>query len=444
MSDLRPADSVAQFDSATGLVAALSAALQGKPFPHLGQPGAFSPLVRAGGHIPWPLLRKIYTRVGATEGVDPARLGDVDLAAVARWLTDQYPRRRYPAVFVGSSNGALAHLAAAIGAPWLPGTVLVSVSRVGDPDRPIDALRFGERHAPALLARNPDVALHHMHDQAQDELMVSRMTYLRTKWQRLPTAYADFLDSSLLPDAPVIMVDDRSRWPVVRISERHVFQPGAQGGLDPADYLERPHTPTPDEKAPEAEWGAEPQFLAAAADWGRSHGRRVVTITLPGTQEAAHPAATVFRDWYRSRGQANDQLLVPTFIVTDPWLTMITGSVPFWSFFSVQSARAALEDHLARSDPYAVVRLLLFQHGADSPGIATPADWTATIERYGARADFLGLDTAKFPHDIGFLGRYGSRLARLPRARRLWSPLDVNTALSGLAAAGLEVGVGEV
>ena len=439
MTDLRPVDSVALFDSATALVAALSSALRGQAFPHVGQSGGQARLVRAGGHLPWPLLRKIYTRVGATEGVDPARLGDVDLAAVAQWLTEQYPRRRYPAVLVGSSNGALAHLAAAIGAPWLPGTTLVPVARVRDPHRPIDALRFGERHAPALLDRNPDVVLHHMHDQAQDELMVSRMTYFRPKWRRLPPAYTDFLASALLPDAPVILVDDRSSWPVVRVTERHVFQPGAQGGLRPQDYLDRPHTPATDGTAPEAEWGSEPEFNAAVDAWGRAHGHPVVTITVPGPQEAAHPVATVFRDWYRQRGQADDQLLVPTFIVGDPWLTLITGSVPFWGFFSVQSALAALEDHLARSDPYAVVRLLLFQHGVDSPGIARPQDWAAAIARYGARADFLGLDTNKFPHDIGFLGRYGPRLARLPRARRLWSPLEVDPALAGLASAGLAV-----
>jgi hypothetical protein len=439
MTDLRPADSVASFDSATALLAALSAALHGKPFPHVGQPAIFAPLVRAGGHLPWPLLRAIYTRVGAAEGVDPGRLADLDLGAVARWLAEQYPRRRYPAVLVGSSNGALAHLAAAIGAPWLPGTVLIPVSRVGDPDRPVDALHFGEQHAPALLDRNPDVVLHHMHDQAQDELMVSRMTYFRPKWRSLPPAYVEFLELALLPDAPVIIVDDRSSWPVVRIGERHVFQPGAQGGLAPQDYLDRPHTPTPDDKSPEAEWGAQPEFAAAVAEWGRTHGRRVVTITTPGPQEAAHPVATVFRDWYRSRGQADDQLLVPTFIVTDPWRTMTTGSVPFWGFFSVQSTLAALDDHLSRSDPYAVVRLMLFQHGADSPGIARPEDWAATIERHGARPDFLSLDLDRFPHDFGFLGRYGPALARLPHARRPLSLLPVDQALAGLQSSGLAV-----
>ena len=57
---------------------------------------------------------------------------------------------------------------------------------------------------------------------------------------------------------------------MVRVGERHVFQPGAQGGLRPQDYLDRPHTPTTDDESPEAEWGAEPGFTAAVADWGRA------------------------------------------------------------------------------------------------------------------------------------------------------------------------------
>ena len=40
--------------------------------------------------------------------------------------------------------------------------MLVPVARTGDPQRPDDALRFGERVAPRLLDRNPDVVLHHM------------------------------------------------------------------------------------------------------------------------------------------------------------------------------------------------------------------------------------------------------------------------------------------
>ncbi len=64
---------------------------------------------------------------------------------------------------------------------------------------PDEALRFGERHAPALLRANPGVRLHQMHDQVQDELMVAEMTYFRVKWQRLPAAYARYLTEVLAP-----------------------------------------------------------------------------------------------------------------------------------------------------------------------------------------------------------------------------------------------------
>jgi hypothetical protein len=136
--------------------------------------------------LPWPVVRQVYTRVGASEAVVPDRLADVDLDAVAGWLTEGYPPRRYPAALVASSNGALAHLAAALQVPWLPGTVLVPVARTGDPHRPVDALRFGERVAARLLAANPHVVLHQMHDPVQDELMVARMAYFRMKCGRCP------------------------------------------------------------------------------------------------------------------------------------------------------------------------------------------------------------------------------------------------------------------
>src|SRR5215210_586710 len=131
MTDLAPRDVVALFDSATVLHAALAAALRGEPFPHLGNSPLAAAAVRVGGRLPWPVVRRIYTRVGASEALDPDQLGDVDLAAVARWLANGHPRRRYPAALIGSSNGALAHLAAAAQVPWLPGNVRVPATRSG-------------------------------------------------------------------------------------------------------------------------------------------------------------------------------------------------------------------------------------------------------------------------------------------------------------------------
>jgi hypothetical protein len=439
VSDLPAREVVASFDSASVLHAATAAALRGQGFPHLGNGRVAAAAVRAGGRLPWPVLRRIYTRIGAAEGIDPRRLGEVDMAAVAHLFTSAYPRRSYPGALLGSSNGALTHLAAALQVPWLPGTVLVPVARTGDPGRPTDALRFGERVAPALLERNGDVVLHHMHDQVQDELMVAQMAYFRLKWNALPEAYAAFLAGSLAPGSPVVLLEDRSRWPVVRVGERHVFQTGAQGGVEPQDYLDRPHTPRPDGAAAEAEWGAEPDFGAAVARWCTDHGHPLVRLAYPGPQAPAHAVATVLRDWYVGRGEAGDRLLVPSFILGDPWRAVNAAAVPFWTFFAVQPALRALEAHLASGPPYRVVDILLFQHGVRSAGIATPQEWVRAVRRHGATARLVALDPRRFPHDIATLGRYGPALDDLPSAHRPWSPLDLRAALAGLRAAGLEV-----
>ena len=439
MGELAPDRAVASFDSATGLLAAVGAALRGQPFPRLGQSRVRGRGVRAAGHLPWPVLRRLYARMGAAEGIQPEQLGAVNMAAVAQWLTEQLPQRRYPAALVGSSNGALAHLAAACQIPWLPGTVLVPVRRSGDPERLDQALEFGAEHAPPFLARNPEVVLHQMHDQAQDRLMVAEMAYFRVKWRTLPDAYADHLTRNLAPGAPVILVEDESTWPAVTVADRHFFQPGAQGGLLPDDYLERPHTPQPDTRAAEAEWGADPEFGPAVQAWCRAHGHPCLRLRYPGPQAPAHAVASVFREWYAGRGESTGRLLVPSFALGDPWRTINTASVPYWTFFAVQPALEALEEHLQRSAPYDEVAIMLFQHGAESPGIAPPDAWADVVRRHGARPQFPGLRTDRFPHDVGFLGRYTTAFDHFPPARQPWSRLDLAQATAGLAAAGLAI-----
>jgi hypothetical protein len=212
VSDLDPTQVVASFDSASVLHAATVAALNGRPFPHLGSSALAGLAVRAASRLPWSVLRSVYTRIGASEGINPRRLGDVNLAAVAGSFADRYPKRPYPAILLGSSNGALTHLGAAMQVPWLPDTVLVPVARVGDTDRPDQAMEFGRSVAPALLDRNPDIALHHMHDQLQDVLMAERMSYFRVKWSRLPDAYAAFVESHLAPGGTVVVINDSSSW----------------------------------------------------------------------------------------------------------------------------------------------------------------------------------------------------------------------------------------
>ena len=149
----------------------------------------------------------------------------------------------------------------------------------------------------------------------------------------------------------------------------------------------------------------------------------------------------MLRDWYADRGVPRDRLLVPSFVLGDPWRTIAAAAVPYWTFFAVQPALRALEAHLAARRTVPVrSNVLLFQHGVMSPGVARPDEWLAVARRHGAR----GLVCSPWT-------RAGSRttwrrsgatdraLAGLPAARSAWTPLDVDAALRGLARAGVEV-----
>jgi hypothetical protein len=348
---------------------------------------------------------------GGFEGVPPDQLGSVDLEAVAGWVTDHYREQRYPAVLLGSSNGAAVHLATALGAPWLPQTLLVPVRwRGNEPGRPDRAVEFGADVAPRLLRRNPDIALHHMHDANQDELMIGQMAYFRVKRRRLGAAYERFLRERLAPDAPIIVLADSSAWPVTTVGDRHVFQVGAQGGIGPRDYDR--HGIEPDADAPEAEWGFDASLLDDVQRFGIAEGHPVHVVRYPDTHALSGPVADIHRDWLSGAGIATGRLLVESFLLIDATRTRQAGLVPLWTMFPVESAVDTTVNYLgSTAGSFQSVHIGLFPHGVRSRGIAEPDMWRKRLS--GVDVSFMGVDTRRFPADFAALARYGSALREM-------------------------------
>jgi hypothetical protein len=412
---LDPADTIAGFDSASSMLEATARGLRAEPFDRIGRSRLFAATLRAANTLPRAVRQRLYAVAGGAEGLSPERLGDVDAEAMAGWVTGHYGPGPYPAVLLGSSNGAATHLATALGAPWLPQTLLIPVRWTGnEPGRPDKALEFGASVAPRLLRRNPDIALHHMHDANQDELMVQRMAYFRVKRRRLGSAYERFLRENLAPGAPIIVLADTSGWPVTTVADRHVFQVGAQGGIGPEDYDR--HGVVPDTHAPEAEWGFDATLLDDVQRFAKATGHRVRVLRYPSPHALSGPIADIQRAWLADAGIRTDRLLVESFLLIDPTRTRAAGLVPFWTMFPVESAVQATADYLrAAPGRYQSVHIGLFPHGVRSRGIAEPALWREELAPLVSELDFLGVDTRRYPADFAALVRYGSALRRMPQ-----------------------------
>ncbi len=448
---------VADFDSASGLLRALAASLDGHGFDRLGQSRLRALPVRASDLGPAALRRRIYSWGGWAEAISPEDLDAVSWSQFGRWVTRRYPRGRYPAAFIGASNGAAAHLGAAMRAPWLPQTFLIPVRRHGDPDDPSAAFAFGVRHAPRLLRRQTDLQLHHMHDPNQDRLMVRHMTYFRVKGRRLPQAYRQFVTDRLTPDATVYVLDCRLTWPVTRVGERHVFQHGAVGGLEPEEYLRgsprvarflaressrrtRWDPPEADSTAPEAEWGFETALLDDVVDTAARAGRRVVRVSYTDPEQLSLAVADAHRRWYDRIGAPQRRLLAETFVLTDPYRALAHRAVPLWLTFNVEGSARTLEKHLDAHDDYDEALLTLFSHGIESVGVASIDRWRSLIER-ARHGSLVGVDPDAYPADFATFARTSADLASHTDDAPPPPPLSVDEAEALLREAGPSHGV---
>lgn len=441
---MKPKRVVAGFDSATSMLRVLSAYNAGRDLPLAGEAprvleGAVELVADAANRAPRALKQRVYAAAGRAEAVPRHRVGEIDSDALASWVADHHPRKQAEVAFVGSSNGALTHLAAALEAPWLPQTLLIPVRRGGVP--PEDASADLRRMRPAgeeLVRANPDWRLHHMHDPNQDRLMISGMCYFRVKWLRLPDAYRRFLREHLVPGGTLVVPDCGLRWPTTRVGDRYVFQHGGFGGAGPEeirDGSERIRAflrtqgseytrfvgPEPDGDSPEAEWGFAPELMDDLRELADEQGWTLLRLRYDEPESLSPAVAELYRDWYRRRGLSPDRLLVESFMLVEPYWALRTGSVPFWTVFNTEPSLRVLEEYLDRVPDYEEIRLTLFSHGVESVGLAGADRWARVLDRAVKVGSFLGTDPSAFPRDFAVFARVRRDLARM-RGRRPMPP----------------------
>lgn len=436
---------IAKFDSSAAMLQAIAHFLHGRDFPALGQRPTFAYklLARSLNLLPERPREFVYSTFGALEGVVAHKLSDVREEVLAEWMVDLYPKRTYPAVMMGSSSGAAVHLCAALGIPWFAQTFLIPVRRTEiHPDEMRAACDWGAAHADGLLKANPDLQLHHMHDPNQDRLMIRCMSYFRVKRRRLGPAMETFLAQHLAPGGTIFLLDCTRRWPAVQVGERHLFQPGATGGIAAEEYMEgSPRVaeflerydshrrawdpPAPDGEYPEAEWGFEPALGDDVARFAAERGFRVRRLAFEEPDDLSPLTADLYRWWYRRRGLPDTRLLVESFILMDPWWTLRTGSVPFWMKFNVSDSADALEHYLDAAGPFDEIHMMLFSHGTESAGLAPIDRWQALLRRARRQGRLVGVDAEKYPKDFGSFARYHTEVQRIPDRVPMPEPLSL-------------------
>lgn len=438
-------DFIAAYDSATAMLTSLSNCLKGKDFKGTGTIPPSELLASAVDILPAAWKEKLYSASGPLDAVMPQQIKDIDVAAFDQWVTRNYPEKNYPAIAIGASNGAMVHLCAALGIPWLPQTFLIPVQKPRIhkdlPKRSMDwAFPYGEE----LLKNNPHIQLHHMTDPNQDRLHLDYITYFRVKKTRLDRIYEKFIREKLMPGGKILVIDCQYTWSTVRLSDRQVFQFGGSGGLKPDEYYtagnrvidflrkeKSPYytwdAPEPDSKSPEAEWGFASGLLKDVKAFASDNHFKVQHITFDDPHDPSPMVADLYREWYRQRGLPANQLLIECFALHEPYWTLKTGTVPYWMVFNTEDSANAVENYLQSAAPFDNIYMMLLSHGADSLGLVPIHRWKNMLNYAKKNGQFLGMVPGKYPRDFGVYMRYNKAIRKhIPSRYSTLAPMQMS------------------
>lgn len=393
-------DRVVSPDSAGRLLLAATArALRGEDCADL----TCQPLLSRLRGAPESVRRLAVARAASRAAVPARQAGAVDVERVARWAVGQYRPRWYAGVVLGSPHGAGAHLATALGVPWLPAAFEMVVHwPAGAVDDPAGALAYGRAPVAELLAGNPGVRVRQVHDPVGRGVLAGSTVTLMVRWNRLPQAYRRFLGTRLVPGAPVLLLADGRTWPVMEVDGGHTFQvSGPANGLEPADF--RPGTrplrqllrsagadparwnpPEADAGEHAAEHAVEPGFEAGLRAWAGRAGSVVHRVSFAHPEALSAGTADVYRRWLRGAGKSGDRCVVECGRLIDPWQVVRAGLVPYWCENATRRSVAGAEWWLAGSTPFTSVDVLPEPPGMQSPVVAGLRQWLA-VASFGSR-----------------------------------------------------------
>lgn len=437
----------ARFDSSWGMVKALARFLKGEDNPGVGILPSISltkPAELFINSLGEQAVTTVYAYEGATEALPANLLSHVNTEKISFPTVNQYPRRKYPAVMVGSPNGAVIHLCAALGIPWLPQTFLIALRHPKlEVDQPTQYMEWAKGPARAFIRANPDIHVHQMHDPAQDRLMSQHMAYFRVKRLRLGKVFREYIEEVLEPGGTIFVVECNLAWPIRRVSGNHFFQTGGLGGVTPEEYINGSEkvarflkeegsrytdweAPEPDGRGPEAEWGFEPEMLDDITGFARTNNYKLRRISFYNPEDMSPPVAELYRWWYGKRDIPSNRLLVECFNIMDPWWTLRTGSCPFWLVFNMGPSADCLEKYLSECTPYDYIHLMLLSHGVTGPGIVPIEKWRKILHNAEKEGSFLGVNEDKYPKDMAVFLRYNRELKKIPSRYPMPEPLPLS------------------
>lgn len=291
-------------------------------------------------------------RFVASSGVDPVWARRMTTEDLASWAVSLYDDVEGPwdAIIIGAPNGGVAHLAASLGIPFLSQHFASNFREAAPLDDTQAYLEQGSALAKRVLRRNRDLAVVNQYEPLHKRAWAKYTNTLHYKLLELPEIYQAFIYQNIKPGGTIIFTDCRYPWPMYFLDERHWFQVGGLGKLEPREFIEGQHPEisalqASSDSTPTGNWGLKSlmAFDMSEAEWGtlaplhervalfaRENAYNFVSL------EGGHPeyfSYLALRVWLRLMSRADLKprgILVETGIQVAPTAVRQASLLPLW------------------------------------------------------------------------------------------------------------------
>ncbi len=342
---------------------------------------------------------------------------------LAGWAVSLYDGLEGPwdAIIIGAPNGGVAHIATALGVPFLSQHFLISFREHTHPDDVEHYQAHGAALAESILRRNSDLAVINHYDPLHDRFLVGRVNHIRCKLLDLPEHYEAFIRRNLRPGGTILFTDCRYPWPMYFIGERYWFQVGGLGAVPARAFIEgyhseiaalqraagaepRGHWGLKGHRAfemPESEWGALPPLHQRLRHFARENAYNFLAI------EGSHPtyfSHLAFRLWRRllKHEMLDPQgVFVETFTQVAPVAARKAALLPLWVPWNDRESLSYLRR--VRRDfglmPELIGKPLFWLPLPTFSETFDMAPWSAWIETLNGDVHPLGMRPRLYPTD---------------------------------------------
>jgi hypothetical protein len=406
-------------DSSSPIVTrAVAAGLSGKHHPTYTLLPWQRVMLRILGFLPQSVARISITRFQASAGLEPSLLDNLKLEQVIdnRLADYDHLEGQFDTITIGAAlGGASAHLALAMGSPFLP-VAFVFTLRGGAPDG--NAADYYQRSADLALQiarQNSEVVTIQHFDPIHDGWLTKHTNHLRLKLIDLPQTYMRFIHRRLKPGGTICYLDSTARWLRYRVGERSYFQVGGWGNISAREYLEGSQRIDryrqsenltgknwqlegyPLEEGSESEWGCEDQLAAALRNFCTREGYRFVPITYPQPHQYSKLAYRAVARQLQIQGIEPAGVLVEMFTQFDATSVTRSGLLPIWLVYNTWDSLAFLKEMVSTFPTGKPVFFSPLGTYSLTPDIVPWEDWDYALQ--GTEWINIGTRRSHYPAD---------------------------------------------